>query len=156
MTKAMTETKKTKSYASTTLNVCKSNNNNNTEKLTTLDSYLKNGYSLIKKNPITKKVEITYSHSYESKKKELEQQHYNKTIGAMINNWNNYRDELNELLGDISPYYDYRATLQKMIDEDNYILEELHKQKHKHTQDITYDNDSEYASENEDSKYLLY
>jgi hypothetical protein len=48
MTKAMTETKKTKSYASTTLNVCKSNNNNNnTEKLTTLDSYLKNGYSLI-------------------------------------------------------------------------------------------------------------
>ena len=47
MTKAMTETKKTKSYASTTLNVCKSNNNN-TEKLTTLDSYLKNGYSLIK------------------------------------------------------------------------------------------------------------
>ncbi len=114
----MAETKKTQSYASTTLNVCKSNNNN-TEKLTTLDSYLKNGYSLIKKNPITKKVEITYSHSYESKKKELEQQHYNKTIGAMINNWNNYRDELNDILGDISPYYDYKATLQKMVDELN-------------------------------------
>jgi len=154
----MTETKKTQSYASTTLNVC----NNNTEKLKTLktlktlDSYLKNGYSLIKKNPITKKVEITFSHNYESKKKELEQQHYNKTIGAMINNWNNYRDELNDILGDISPYYDYKETLQKMVDEDNYILEELHKQKHKHTQDTTNDNDSEYASENEDPKYLLY
>jgi hypothetical protein len=150
----MTETKKTQSYASTTLNVCKYNNNN--EKLKTLDSYLKNGYSLIKRNPITKKVEITHSHNYKSKKKELEQQHYNKTITSMINNWNNYRDELNDLLGDISPYYDYKATLQKMIDEDNYILEELHKQKHKQHQDITYDNDSDYASENEDFKYLLY
>jgi hypothetical protein len=150
----MTETKKTQSYASTTLNVCKCNNNN--EKLKTLDSYLKNGYSLIKRNPITKKVEITYSHNHESKKKELEQQHYNKTITSMINNWNNYRDELNDLLGDISPYYDYKASLQKMIDEDNYILEELHKQKHKQHQDITNDNDSDYASENEDFKYLLY
>jgi hypothetical protein len=150
----MTETKKTQSYASTTLNVCKCNNNN--EKLKTLDSYLKNGYSLIKRNPITKKVEITYSHNHESKKKELEQQHYNKTITSMINNWNNYRDELNDLLGDISPYYDYKASLQKMIDEDNYILEELHKQKHKQHQDITNDNDSDYASENEDLKYLLY
>jgi hypothetical protein len=74
----------------------------------------------------------------------------------MINNWNNYRDELNDLLGDISPYYDYKATLQKMIDEDNYILEELHKQKHKQNQDITNDIDSDYGSENEDLKYLLY
>ena len=54
----MTEAKKIQSYASTTLNVCKCNNNSN-EKLKTLDSYLKNGYSLIKRNPITKKVEIT-------------------------------------------------------------------------------------------------
>jgi len=152
----MTEAKKIQSYASTTLNVCKCNNNNSNEKLKTLDSYLKNGYSLIKRNPITKKVEITHSHNYESKKKELEQQHYNKTITSMINNWNNYRDELNDLLGDISPYYNYRETLQKMIDEDNYILEELHKQKHKHNQDINNDNESDYASENEDYKYLLY
>jgi hypothetical protein len=76
----------------------------------------------------------------------------------MISNWNNYRDELNDLLGDISPYYNYKETLQKMIDEDNYILEELHKQKHKQSQDINInnDNDSEYASESEDYKYLLY
>jgi len=73
----------------------------------------------------------------------------------MINNWNNYRDDLNNLLGDISPYYNYRETLQKMIDEDNYILEELHKQKQKQNND-TNDNDSEYASDNEDPKYLLY
>lgn len=154
----MSKTKSKEAYAAMTLKVYKSNNYNS-EKLQTLDtleSYLKNGYSLIKKNPITKKVEITYSYNYESKKKELEQQHYNKAIEAMINNWNNYRDEVNDLLGDISPYYNYKETIQKMIDEDNYILEELHKQKHKQIYDKDNDNDSEYASENEDNKYLLY
>ena len=122
-----------------------------------LDSYLKNGYSLIKRNPTTKKVEITYSNYYESKKKELEQQNYNTILASMINNWNNYRDELNNLLGDISPYTNYKETLQKMIDEDNYILEELHKHKHKqHNDNNTNDNDSDYASENEDPKYSLF
>ena len=149
----MSKEKNNQSYASTTLNVCKSTNNTN-EKLVTTHSYLKNGYSLIRKNPITKKVEITYSYNYDSKKKELEQQNYNKTIASMINNWNNYRDELNELLGDISPYYNYKEIIQKMIDEDNYILEELHMRKHK--QNHENDNDSDYASENDDSKYLLY
>ena len=155
----MTQINNNQSYAATTLNMYNTKTNTNTnanEKLKSLNSYLKNGYSLIKRNPITKKVEITYSYSYESKKKELEQQNYKMAIASMINNWNNYRDELNDLLGDISPYYDYKATLQKMIDEDNYILEELHKQKHKQNNDNTNDNDSEYASENEDSKYLLY
>ena len=151
----MSETKNNQSYASRTLNVYNYNNTN--EKLKTLDSYLKNGYSLIKRNPTTKKVEITYSNNYESKKKELEQQNYNTILASMINNWNNYRDELNNLLGDISPYTNYKETLQKMIDEDNYILEELHKHKHKqHNDNNTNDNDSDYASENEDPKYLLF
>ena len=141
------------SYASTTLNVYKSSNTNN-EKLKTLDAYLKNGYSLIRKNPITKKVEITYSNNYEAKKKELEKQNYNKLIASMIDNWNNYRDELNDLLGDISPYYNYKEIIQKMIDEDNYILEELHMRKQK--QNHENDNDSDYASENDDTKYSLF
>ena len=155
----MAQINNNQSYAATTLNMYNTKTNTNTnanEKLKSLNSYLKNGYSLIKRNPITKKVEITYSNNYESKKKELEHQNYNKVLASMINNWNNYRDELNNLLGDISPYYNYKETLQKMIDEDNYILEELHKQKHKQIFDNTNDNDSEYASENEDPKYLLY
>lgn len=153
----MTQINKCQSYAATTLNIYNTNPSTNTNaKLKSLDSYLMNGYSLIKRNPTTKKVEITYSNNYESKKKELEHQNYNKVLASMINNWNNYRDELNNLLGDISPYTNYKETLQKMIDEDNYILEELHKQKHKQNYDNTNDNDSEYASENEDPKYLLY
>ena len=74
----------------------------------------------------------------------------------MINRWNNYRDDLNNLLGDTSPYYNYKEIIQKMIEEDNLILEELHKQKNKQNNDIINDNDSDYASENEDPKYLLY
>ena len=143
------------SYASKTLNISSYSINNNNN-LKTLDSCLKNGYSLLKKNQTTKKIEITYSNNYESKKKELEQQNYNIIIASMINRWNNYRDELNELLGDLSPYYNYKETLQKMIDEDNYILEELHKKNHRQNIDITNENDSDYASENEDNKYLLY
>lgn len=145
----MSETKNNQSYASRTLNVYNYNNTN--EKLKTLDNYLQNGYSLIKRNPITKKVEITYSNNYESKKKELEQQNYNTILTSMINNWNNYRDELNNLLGDISPYTNYKETIQKMIDEDNYILEELHKHRHKqHIDNNTNNYDSDYASEHED------
>jgi len=150
----MTQRNIIKSYSSITQSIIKYNNTN--EKLETSESYLKNGYSLIKKNPITKKVEILYSSNYESKKKELEQQKHNIILASMINRWNNYRDDLNNLLGDTSPYYNYKEIIQKMIEEDNLILEELHKQKNKQNNDIINDNDSDYASENEDPKYLLY
>ena len=150
----MSQRNNIKSYSSITQSIIKYNNTN--EKLETLESYLKNGYSLIRRNPTTKKVEISYSTNYESKKKELEQQKYNTILSSMINNWNNYRDELNNLLGDTSPYYNYKEIIQKMIDEDNLILEELHKQKNRQNNDIINDNDCDYASENEDPKYLLY
>jgi len=130
----MSQRNNSKSYSSITQSIIKYNNTN--EKLETLESYLKNGYSLIRRNPTTKKVEISYSTNYESKKKELEQQKYNTILSSMINNWNNYRDELNNLLGDTSPYYNYKEIIQKMIDEDNLILEELHKQKNRQNNDI--------------------
>ena len=63
----MSQRNNIKSYSSITQSIIKYNNTN--EKLETSESYLKNGYSLIKKNPITKKVEILYSSNYESKKK---------------------------------------------------------------------------------------
>jgi hypothetical protein len=115
----------------------------------TCEDYLNAGYTLIKRNPITKKVTITYSKNYEAKKKELEQQNYTNTMNAMINNWNNYRDELNDLLGDISPYINYKEIIQKMIDEDNYILEKMYSRKNTSLSD----NDSEYYSE-EDTQFI--
>jgi len=111
----------------------------------TCEDYLNAGYTLIKRNPVTKKVIITYSKNYEAKKQELEQQHYNNTMNAMIANWNNYRDELNELLGDTSPYFNYKEIIQKMIDEDNYILEKINSRKNTWLSD----NESDYCSEDD-------
>lgn len=111
----------------------------------TCNDYLNAGYTLIKRDPKTKKVTITYSKNYEAKKRELEQQNYTNAINTMINNWNNYRDELNDLLGDISPYINYKEIIQKMIDEDNYILEKMNSRKNISLSD----NDSDYYSEEE-------
>ena len=113
----------------------------------TCDDYLNAGYTLIKRNPVTNKISISYSKNYEAKKKEYEQKNYNTIMNAMISNWNNYRDELNELLGDMSPYINYKEIIQKMIDEDNYILEKINSRKNSYTSD----NESEYYSEEESS-----
>jgi hypothetical protein len=121
-------------------------------KLVTSENYLKNGYSLIKRNPTTKKIEITYSHNRDAVNKELEQKKFKQGIETMITRWNNYRDELNNILGDLSPYTNYKETIQKMIEEDNYILEEIYKHSHNSGNN---EHDSDYNSENEDIKYLL-
>ena len=84
--------------------------------------------------------------------KELEKKKYKQEIETMINRWNTYRDEMNNLLGDLSPYINYKETIQKMVEEDNYILEEIFK--HSST-NSHYENDSDYNSESEDAKYLL-
>lgn len=109
----------------------------------TCEDYLNAGYTLIKRDPITNKISITYAKNYEAKKKELEQQTYTNAINTMINNWNSYRDELNDLLGDMSPYFNYKEIIQKMIEEDNYILEKIYLRKHTYSSD----NESEYYSD---------
>lgn len=137
-------------YSEKTLN--NSKNIKHTNKLLTKENYLKNGYSLIARNQMTKKIEIAHSYNYNSLNKALEQKKYKQGIEAMINRWNNYRDEVNNILGDLSPYTNYKETIQKMVDEDNYILEEMHK----HSNISGYnDHDSDYNSEGEDIKYLL-
>jgi len=128
---------------------------NNTKlqtKLITSEHYLKNGYSLIRRNPFTKKIEISYSSNYDAMNKEREQKRYKQGIETMISRWNNYRDEVNAILGDLSPYANYKETIQKMVEEDNYILEEIHKHSHVNS---NHDHDSDYNSEGEDAKYLL-
>ena len=144
----MTDSTKSETYST---KIIDSYNYKFNEKLKTKEDYLKNGYSLIKRNPNTKKVEITRSYNYEAINKELERKKYKRGIETMIHNWDSYRDEINNILGDISPYYNYKEIIQKMIDEDNYFSE-LYKQNNTH---IYCENDSDYNSENEDTKYLL-
>ena len=136
-------------YSAKTLNTYKYKSSN---KLVTSENYLKNGYSLIKRNPITKKIEISYSTNYDAINKELEQKKYKHGIETMINRWNNYRDEVNNLLGDLSPFINYKETIRKMVEEDNYILEEIYKHVHNNGY---HEHDSDYNSEGEDIKYLL-
>ena len=141
----------TESYAST-LNNMEKNTKYTKKNYTSTNQYLKNGYTIINKNKNTNHIEITHAYNYESKKNELTLKNYNKAINSMISNWNKYRDDINEILGDISPYYNYKEEIQKMVDEDNYILEELYKRKH----NISSDYDSDYNSDDEDNKYLIY
>lgn len=42
-------------------------------------------------------------------------------------NWNNYRDEINNLLGDRSPYFNYKNEIESLIFEENQILEEMYR-----------------------------
>tara|TARA_Y100000768_G_C23979393_1_gene684867 strand:- start:657 stop:1061 length:405 start_codon:yes stop_codon:yes gene_type:complete len=47
---------------------------------------------------------------------------YNK----LSNRWNNYRDEINELVGDMSPFINYKNDIEKIVEEENMILEEIY------------------------------
>ena len=40
--------------------------------------------------------------------------------------WNNYRDEKNYLWGDTSPYINYKHDIEKIVNEENMILEEIY------------------------------
>uniref|UniRef100_A0A6C0DX35 Uncharacterized protein n=1 Tax=viral metagenome TaxID=1070528 RepID=A0A6C0DX35_9ZZZZ len=111
----------------------------------TSEDYINAGYTLIKRDAVTNKITIKYSKNYEAKKRELEEKNYKTTLNAMINNWNKYRDEINDLLGDMSPYINYKEIIQKMIDEDNYILEKINSRKNAYLSD----NDSDFYSEDE-------
>ena len=92
--------------------------------------------------------EIKISQSTILLKESIEKKLFKINLKKMINGWNIYRDEINELLGDISPYYNYKEEIQRMIDEDNYINELIN--------DNENNNDSEYSSDEENNKSLIY
>ena len=64
-----------------------------------------------------------------------------KCYNEMCTRWNKYRDEINNLYGDTSPYYDYQIVIKEMIDENNIIYNEL------------YENNNNYSSDEEASEY---
>ena len=116
--------------------------NNNEKKV--VNVYENTSWTIINK----KTKEIKVSESTILLKELMEKKNLNKKLDKMIENWNNFRDDINELLGDTSPYYNYKKELQEMIDEDNMINE------------LMYDNEnnnySEYSSDEENNKNLIY
>jgi hypothetical protein len=59
--------------------------------------------------------------------------------------WDKYKDEDIELYGDRSIYYNYKSELDLMIQEEDYIREEIHKI----SSGYYNENDSDYNSEDE-------
>lgn len=65
-----------------------------------------------------------------------------KKINSMINNWNKFRDEQNDLYGDLSLYINYEEEIKKLVEEEERILEEIALRENN-------DSDSDYQSDNE-------
>ena len=98
-------------------------------------------------NKKTKKISI--SDTTKVLKEKFERENYHKITNEMICRWNNYRDELNDLLGDLSIYTNYKEEIDNMVKEDikiDKIIEERLKESDE------YDSESDI----EKNKNLLY
>ena len=69
----------------------------------------------------------------------------------MSKNWNKFRDYDIEVLGSRSIYFNYKEEIKRMVREEEYIEEEIYKHEHNIS-----DYDSEYNSDDEKNKHLIY
>ena len=87
------------------------------------------GWTVITKDKTTGKTIFmnNSNKSKESNKNKNKNKNKNNTkyLEKMIENWNAFRDYDIEVLGDRSIYYNYKEELEKMIKEDEIILEEM-------------------------------
>jgi hypothetical protein len=91
--------------------------------------------------------EIVISESTKLLKEKYEKENYYRKLEKMINRWNNYRDEMNDLLGDRSPFLNYKKEIDNMVKEDIKINKMIEKRENE-----KYDSDSD----EENNKNLLY
>ena len=95
----------------------KTNTNTNT------NTNMKKGWTYIDKK--TRIITATATATTINTRKQ-EQKDIYKCYKMMSKRWNKYRDTLNNLVGDISPYYHYKEELRKLINEENYILSQIY------------------------------
>lgn len=100
------------------------NNNLNSEKNS---SEKLKGWVYFNKNELNKKYKKENSNILKKsrKKNETTKDIYNFYEKLSIR-WNKYRDEKNDLWGDTSPYINYKYDIEKMVYEENMILEEIY------------------------------
>ena len=91
----------------------------------TLNHYLNNGYSIIRKHN-NNNIEIIYSYNNENIKKLNNEKKNKKILNKMINNWNDFRDQDIEYYGSRSIYFNYKNIIENMVKEDNKTNEELY------------------------------
>lgn len=91
----------------------------------TLNNYLNNGYSVIRKDN-NNNIKIIYSYNYENIKKLNNEKENKLLLNKMINNWNDFRDQDIEYYGSRSIYFNYKNIIENMVKEDDKINEELY------------------------------
>lgn len=106
---------------------------------------LNNGYTIIKRNRETQKIEIIESKKTKETKEKINKKNYNRKLINMVNNWNNFRDNDIELRGDMSIYYNYKEEIEQLINEDKEIEYMLNERLN--------DKDYDYSSDEENDKY---
>ena len=103
------------------------NKTNDFDKETNSSEKLK-GWVYFNKNELNKKYKK--ENDNECKKPKKKKEETTKEIldfyKKLSNRWNNYRDEINDLVGDVSPFTNYKNDIKKMVEEENMILEEIY------------------------------
>tara|TARA_Y100000591_G_scaffold142324_2_gene122279 strand:- start:1140 stop:1550 length:411 start_codon:yes stop_codon:yes gene_type:complete len=103
------------------------------------------GWTVLNKSSLKKLKEIKekkQKQKEENLKKYSLEDWYSLCI-KLSSNWDKYRDTQNELLGDRSPYIDYKNDIQKIVDEENYIQEEIYKIQNNYYLEYDSDNNSD-------------
>lgn len=111
------------------------------------NNLLKNGWTLLKSE--NNKTIIT--NPVNDKKDLYEKKRYNEKLKSMIDNWNNFRDTENELMGDRSRFINYKQELDDMIKEEEMLIEVMNDYMNRLNSD-----DSDYISDDESNKHLIF
>ena len=98
--------------------------NNDLNKESDINGKLK-GWVYFNKNELNKKYKKEDFKKSKKRKEETTKEILNFYKKLSIR-WNRHRDEINDLIGDISPFINYKDDIKKMVQEENMILEEIY------------------------------
>lgn len=145
---------KTTTYTNITTNTSYQNNMDNKKNIipetwTTITKDKKTGKIIINTPKVSKKEQQIKEHKEAIKNRKEDLKRSEKCINKMINNWNTFRDYENEVMGDRSFYYNYKEELEKMLNEEQYILEEINNINNGYISD-----DSEFSDDENRYRYI--
>tara|TARA_X000000368_G_scaffold295723_1_gene235391 strand:- start:674 stop:1222 length:549 start_codon:yes stop_codon:yes gene_type:complete len=132
-------------------------NKNKNDETQNVSDKIKEGWSIITVNKnkiIIKDSDKTIEHKkqLENTKKLRENRTYFKNLDKMIDNWNNFRDNENDLRGDLSPYINYINDIENMKLENLKIEKEI-EELEEYNRQLLLNNESD---DDESNRHLIY